>query len=54
MQPQKVPQAAPLCHRCKQPMTFNSQEKVGDTLVNVFHCENCDILAALEAVKPAS
>lgn len=48
MQPQDSTPNAPICHRCKEPMMFSSQEMVGDKKINVFRCENCDRLEAFE------
>jgi hypothetical protein len=41
------------CHRCKKPMAFYAQEKVGSVIVNIFRCENCDTLEAIEDGKAA-
>ena len=36
----------PTCHRCGQPMAFDSQQTVHGKAVNLFRCEHCDILEA--------
>jgi hypothetical protein len=46
----------PLCHRCKRPMVFYAQEIVGSAVINIFRCETCDTLEAVEGPsrrKPA-
>lgn len=36
----------PECSKCQTPMEWHSVELVGNILVNVFHCSDCDKFAA--------
>jgi hypothetical protein len=43
-----------ICRRRESPMTFQSQEIADGEEMHVFHCENCNILEAIEVGIPVA
>jgi len=43
-----------ICRLCETAMTFQSQEFADGKETHVFHCENCNILEAIEVGIPVA
>lgn len=53
MDAQKFAMRAPLCHRCKEPMTIESEQTACGKVIEIFRCEKCKTLEAVELKKSA-